>query len=137
MRWGRMVGAALLTLGVLGCAANPRITEPGAPLPSETDGARGEATAATEQAQAPEAGARIESITARTQDDSTLVTIRGSHPLSYTSYDPDATTLVLEMPDADPGSSSRSSRWELPSSPGSSSARSSPQAAGCTPASSW
>ncbi len=104
MRWGRMVGAALLTLGVLGCAANPRITEPGASLPSETDGAQGKATAATEQAQAPEVGARIESITARPEDDSTLVTIRGSHPLSYTSYDPDATTLVLELPDADPGS---------------------------------
>ena len=55
MRWGRMVGATLLTLCVLGCAANPRIAEPSVPLPGNAAGADSEATdveAATRPARA-------------------------------------------------------------------------------------
>src|SRR5215475_2828740 len=102
MNWGRMVGATLLTLCALGCAANPRITEPSAPLPEGTQQAQGEpgAQAGTGQDQST-TGARIESITAQPGKTGTIVTIKGDHPLSYTSYDPDAMTLVLELPDAD------------------------------------
>src|SRR5262249_2526283 len=48
--------------------------------------------------------AHIESITAEPGKTGTIVTIKGDHPLSYTSYDPDAMTLVLELPDADASS---------------------------------
>ena len=105
MKWGRMVGATLLTLCVLGCAANPRIAGPSAPLPDNTAGADSEAAAASaEQVGNIVAGARIESITAQPGDAGTIVTITGDHPLSYTSYDPEASRLVLDLPDADPGS---------------------------------
>lgn len=105
MRWGRMVGATLLTLCVLGCAANPRIAEPSAPLPENTAGVGSEAAAASaDQIGNILAGARIESIAAQPGDAGTIVTITGDHPLSYTSYDPEASRLVLDLPDADPGS---------------------------------
>jgi len=102
MRWGRMVGATLLTLCALGCAANPRISEPSAPLPENTGQAQSvpDAAASAGQDQST-AGTHIESITAQPSEAGTVVTIRGDHPLSYTSYDPDTTRLVLELPDAD------------------------------------
>ncbi|MGH9870728.1 MAG: type IV pilus secretin PilQ [Candidatus Polarisedimenticolia bacterium] len=103
MKWGRLVGATLLTLGALGCAANPRVTEEPAPPQPENQAAQSntEPAAAGElQAQAI-TGARVESISTRTENNSTLVTIQSDRPLSYTSYDPDATTLVLELPDTD------------------------------------
>ena len=105
MRWGRMVGATLLTLCALGCAANPRVSEPAAPLPDSTEQAQGEpgAQASPGQEVLP-AGTRIESITAQPEATGTVITIRGDHPLSYTSYDPDATRLVLELPNADASS---------------------------------
>lgn len=105
MRWGRMVGATLLTLLALGCAANPKVTEPSAPLPENAGQTQAEPA---EQANAgpaqPTPGTHIESITAQPGSTGTVVTIRGDHPLNYTSYDPDATTLVLELPDTDASS---------------------------------
>ena len=118
MSWGRLVGGMLLTVGALGCAANPRVAEPTPPLPENQAGqSNAEAAAAELQSRqvvvqdevqldvrdgAPAiAGARIESISARTENNSTLVTIQSDRPLSYTSYDPDATTLVVELPDTD------------------------------------
>jgi type IV pilus secretin PilQ/predicted competence protein len=115
MSWGRLVGGMLLTVGALGCAANPRVAEPTPPLPeSQTGQSNAEPAAAELQSRqvviqdevqlggAPAiTGARIESISTRTENNSTLVTIQSDRPLSYTSYDPDATTLVLELPDTD------------------------------------
>lgn len=104
MRRGRMVGATLLTLCVLGCAANPRIAEPSAPLPDSTAGVDSQAAPSADQVGNNAAGARIESIVAQPGDAGTIVTITGDHPLSYTSYDPEASRLVIDLPDADPGS---------------------------------
>ncbi|HZI95230.1 MAG TPA: type IV pilus secretin PilQ [Patescibacteria group bacterium] len=102
MRWGRMVGATLLTLCALGCAANPPVTEPAAPLPDNSGRAQSEAAGQADNGQAQLPGSnRIESITAQPGENGTVVTIRGDHPLSYTSYDPEATRLVLELPDVD------------------------------------
>lgn len=103
MRWGRMVGATLLTLCMLGCAANPRIAEPSAPMPENTAGSDSQAAQSADQVGNNAAGARIESIEAQPGDAGTIVTITGDHPLSYTSYDPEASRLVIDLPDADPG----------------------------------
>ncbi len=99
MRSGRMVGAMLLTLGLLACAVNAGLAAPQA-VPEQSSGPEGEAAP---PADAPVGGAkaRIESITAESLDSGTLVSIKSDHPLSYTSYDPDETTLVLELPDVD------------------------------------
>jgi len=83
----------LLTLCALGCAANHPVTEPSAPLPDNAGQTQGEPVAGS--------GTRIQSITAQPSEAGTVITIRGDHPLSYTSYDPDPTHLVLELPDAD------------------------------------
>ena len=99
MSWRRMVGATLLTLCALACAANPRVAEPAAPLPEGAPAA--EAASPVEGQQAPSGAVRIESVTAQGGEVGTLVTIRGDRPLSYTSYDPDSATLVLELPDSD------------------------------------
>ncbi|HET6373672.1 MAG TPA: AMIN domain-containing protein, partial [Candidatus Polarisedimenticolia bacterium] len=98
MMWVRMVGATVLTLCVAGCAANKQISDaPAVPLPAETAGA--EATPAPDDTLAGASDvSRIESITAESEAGMTRVVIKGDHPLSYTSYDPDAATLVLELP---------------------------------------
>jgi type IV pilus assembly protein PilQ len=99
MNWGRMVGATLLTLGAIGCAANPRVAEPAPPLPENQTAQNADSSSAL-QAEAV-AGARIESISSRTENNTTFVTIQSDRPLSYTSYDPDSATLVIELPDTD------------------------------------
>jgi type IV pilus assembly protein PilQ len=99
MNWGRLVGGTLLTLGAIGCAANPRVAEPAPPL-TENQSGQGADSSSALQALAV-TGARIESISSRTENNNTLVTIQSDRPLSYTSYDPDATTLVIELPDTD------------------------------------
>jgi len=102
MSWGRMVGATFLTLCALGCAANPRIAEPAAPLPEMTPPAQVESGPTTDAGNdLTTAGVRIESITAQPEDNGTLIVIKGDHPLNYTSYDPDLSTLVLELPGVD------------------------------------
>ncbi|HKY34134.1 MAG TPA: type IV pilus secretin PilQ [Candidatus Polarisedimenticolia bacterium] len=100
MNW-RMVGATLLTLCALGCAANPRVAEPAAPLPEDAASTNAEAASQPAGMEAGPTSARIQSISAQNDAQSTLVTIKSDHPLSYTSYDPDSSTLVLEVPDAD------------------------------------
>jgi type IV pilus assembly protein PilQ len=100
-----MVGALFLALNVLGCAAHSRISEPSAPLPDGSEQAQVEpGSPAGEPEAAGQGGARIESVTAEPVDTGTIVTIRGDHPLNYTSYDPDATRLVIELPDSNLGS---------------------------------
>jgi type IV pilus assembly protein PilQ len=94
-----MVGVTLLTLGAIGCAAKSRVADPAQPLP-ENEAAQSADASSALQAQAV-TGARIESISARTENNNTLVTIQSDRPLSYTSYDPDSATLVIELPDTD------------------------------------
>ena len=96
MNWGRLVGGTLLTLGAIGCAANPRVAEPAPPLTENQSAQSADASSAALQAQAV-TGARIESISTRTENNSTLVTIQSDRPLSYTSYDPDATTKATQV----------------------------------------
>ena len=84
MRWVRMAGA--LSLGLC-LAAN----------------AAGSPAAAEEQKAPAETAerARIQSVTSETTPTGTKVFIAGNRPLSYTSYDPDQTTLVIEIPGVD------------------------------------
>lgn len=84
MRWVRMAGA--LSLGLC-LAAN----------------AAGSPAAAEEQKAPAETAerARILSVTSETTPAGTRVFIAGNRPLSYTSYDPDQTTLVIEIPGVD------------------------------------
>ncbi len=103
MRWGRLLAAALLVLGALACAANSRVADP-VTTPAADAAAAGAGEASAPGGALPDQpGARIVSIEARTEGEATMVTIRGDHPLSYTSYDPDDNTLVLELPDAEVG----------------------------------
>ena len=84
MRWVRMAGA--LSLGLC-LAAN----------------AAGSPAAAEEQKAPAETAerARVLSVTSETTPTGTRVIIAGNRPLSYTSYDPDQTTLVIEIPGVD------------------------------------
>jgi len=77
--------AALLACLVVaaGCSTNPRVSEPAGqvqPIP----------TAVT-----------ISSVDQASNEGSTRLTLHGSFPFSYTSYEPDCSTLVLELLDVD------------------------------------
>jgi len=65
--------------------------------------AAGSPAAAEEQKAPAETAerARILSVTSETTPAGTRVFIAGNRPLSYTSYDPDQTTLVIEIPGVD------------------------------------
>jgi type IV pilus assembly protein PilQ len=77
--------AALLAVLVLaaGCSANPRVSEPAQQLPPMP------------------ASVQIGSIEHAVGEGSTRVMLHGNFPFSYTSYEPDPSTLVLELLDVD------------------------------------
>ena len=78
--------AALLAVLVVaaGCSGNPRVSEPAQqaqpPMPTEVT---------------------ISSVEHASSDGSTRITLHGNFPFSYTSYEPDYSTLVLELLDVD------------------------------------
>ena len=74
----------LATVGVLACAGGPPVGEPMADAPAGATGMP-----------------RIEAIDAVVTPDHTRVFLRSETPLLYTSYEPDPTTLVLEIQDVD------------------------------------
>ncbi len=86
MRWVRMAGALSLGLCLAAMAAGS--------TPAAAEGQTAPAGDTAERA-------RIESVTSETTPTATRVFIAGSRPLSYTSYDPDQTTLVIEIPGVD------------------------------------
>ncbi len=98
MRSGRLVGATILTVCVLGCAANPRVAEPGDMKPGD-EGVLAEDHQFDSESQAADTPTRIETIVAEPAEGGTLIRILADRPLSYTSYDPDRSTLVIELPD--------------------------------------
>ena len=73
---------ALLAVAV-GCAANPRVSEP------------------AQQVQPMPTAVTIGSVDQASNDGSTRLTLHGNFPFSYTSYEPDYSTLVLELLDVD------------------------------------
>ena len=77
--------AALLALLAVaaGCAANPRVSEP------------------AQQVQPMPTAVTIGSVEQASNDGSTRLTFHGNFPFSYTSYEPDYSTLVLELLDVD------------------------------------
>ncbi len=101
----RTVGATLLTLFAIACAARSRSIDPAIGTPGQpgetTAGEQAGAPGAREPLPETGAGSRVASIAAHASETGTVVTITGSQPISYTSFDPDPTTLVLEMPDTD------------------------------------
>ena len=98
----RTVGALLLTLFAIACAARSRSVDPAIGTPGQPGvTTAGEQTGAVEALPEAGPGSRVTSIAAHASETGTIVTISGTQPLSYTSFDPDATTLVLEMPDTD------------------------------------
>ncbi|HEV8336976.1 MAG TPA: type IV pilus secretin PilQ [Candidatus Polarisedimenticolia bacterium] len=77
--------AALLALLAVaaGCTANPRVSEP------------------AQQVQPMPSSVTIGSVEQASNDGSTRLTLHGNFPFSYTSYEPDCSTLVLELLDVD------------------------------------
>lgn len=77
--------AALLALLAVaaGCAANPRVSEP------------------AQQVQPMPTAVTIGSVEQVSNDGSTRLTFHGNFPFSYTSYQPNYSTLVLELLDVD------------------------------------
>ena len=77
--------AALLALLAVaaGCAANPSVSEP------------------AQQVQPMPTAVTIGSVEQASNDGSTRLTFHGNFPFSYTSYQPDHSTLVLELLDVD------------------------------------
>ena len=77
--------AALLALLAVaaGCTANPRVSEP------------------AQQVQPMPSAVTIGSVDQASNDGSTRITLHGNFPFSYTSYEPDYSTLVLELLDVD------------------------------------
>ncbi len=77
--------AALLALLAVaaGCTANPRVSEP------------------AQQVQPMPTAVTIGSVEQASNDGSTRITLHGNFPFSYTSYEPDYSTLVLELLDVD------------------------------------
>jgi type IV pilus assembly protein PilQ len=79
--------AALLALLAVaaGCSSNPRVSEP------------------AQQVQPMPTAVTIGSVDQASNDGSTRITLHGNFPFSYTSYEPDCSTLVLELLDVDAG----------------------------------
>ncbi|MFQ5701758.1 MAG: hypothetical protein ACE5HU_07945, partial [Acidobacteriota bacterium] len=100
MRRVRMAGALALTLCALGYFAVPAHA---APAPQ----GEGEIVSKIQ-------AAHIESVAADSSKTATLVTITADRPLSYTSYDPDDETMVIEFPVADASAVARDIVVETP-----------------------
>jgi type IV pilus assembly protein PilQ len=77
--------AALLALLAVaaGCTANPRVSEP------------------AQQVQPMPSSVTIGSVEQASNDGATRLTLHGNFPFSYTSYEPNCSTLVLELLDVD------------------------------------
>ena len=80
-RWQLLLTVAILVV-LASCSGNPRVTEPQAEAP-----------------RLPE-GPTIRQVEPVVAEDRTRVVVRADFPLNYTSYAPDAATLVVEMPNA-------------------------------------
>jgi type IV pilus assembly protein PilQ len=77
--------AALLALlaAAAGCAGNPPASEP------------------AQQVQPTSSSVTISSVEQATSEGATHITLKGNSPFSYTSYEPDYSTMVLELLDVD------------------------------------
>ncbi len=77
--------AALLALlaAAVGCAGNPPASEP------------------SQQVQPTSSSVTISSVEQATSEGETHITLKGNSPFSYTSYEPDYSTMVLELLDVD------------------------------------
>jgi type IV pilus assembly protein PilQ len=77
--------AALLALlaAAVGCAGNPPASEP------------------SQQVQPTSSSVTISSVEQATSEGETHITLKGNFPFSYTSYEPDYSTMVLELLDVD------------------------------------
>ncbi|PYQ13827.1 MAG: hypothetical protein DMH00_03265 [Acidobacteria bacterium] len=77
--------AALLALlaAVVGCAGSPPTSEP------------------AQQMQPTPTSVTISSVEQASNDGSTRITLKGNFPFSYTSYEPDCSTMVVELLDVD------------------------------------